>query len=135
MTARTFRVVYEHDEGGWHVYIPAVKGCRTWGRSIGAAQKNIREALSTCVDVFKNAEKIAATAVFEDDIRVPSKARAVLRKVRDTSARQEALGRQLRERIAQVAKYLTEDGLSLRDSGYILGISQEQVRQILGAAK
>ncbi len=65
--ARTFRVVYERDGDGWHVYIPEVKGCRTWGRSREAARRNIREALATCVDVFPNAGEIAASAELVDE--------------------------------------------------------------------
>jgi predicted RNase H-like HicB family nuclease len=134
MSERTFRVVYEHDDGGWHVFIPSVKGCRTWGRSLGAARKNIREALSTCVDVLPDADKVAAAAVFEDEIRLPPKARTALAQAREVVAKRAAIEKELRQRTARVAKILTADGLSLRDSGDILGMSQEQVRQILSAA-
>jgi len=63
------RVVFEPDEGGWQASIPSVKGCRTWGRSIEAARTNIREALSLCADELASPEKVAATAVFDEELR------------------------------------------------------------------
>jgi predicted RNase H-like HicB family nuclease len=133
MNRRTFRVVYEPDAGGWHVFIPTVPGCRTWGRSLGAARKNIREALAACVDVVKDADRVAALAVFEDEIRLPAHAREAITRARRAGARCAAIERLARDRTAKAAKILTADGFSLRDSGDILGVSQEQVRKIVAA--
>lgn len=134
MSGTKFKVVYEHDEGGWHVSIPAVKGCHTWGRSIGAARKNIREALATCSDLFRDPDRVAASAVFEEDIRLPSRAKSAIRDAQLAIQRRAASERDARARAAYAAKVLAEGGLSLRDSGDILGMSQEQVRQILRVA-
>ena len=46
----------------------------------------------------------------------------------------EQSGRWETTRAAYAARLLADDGLSLRDAGDILGISQEQVRQILRVA-
>lgn len=69
---RRFEVVLEPDEsGGWHAYIPKVRGCRTWGRSLGAARRYIREALATCVDVLgDDAERIARAAVLAETVKL-----------------------------------------------------------------
>jgi len=40
------KVVFEPDGGAWHVYVPAVRGCRSHGRSLSEARRNIREALA-----------------------------------------------------------------------------------------
>lgn len=40
------RVIIEPDEGGtFHGYVPALQGCRTWGKTISEAQKHLKEAM------------------------------------------------------------------------------------------
>lgn len=41
-------VLYEMDSGGWHAWVPAIQGCRTWCQSFGDMEKNIREAIDAC---------------------------------------------------------------------------------------
>lgn len=41
-----FEVVYEPDEDGLHVYVPALKGCHSWGATRDEARENVREAIS-----------------------------------------------------------------------------------------
>jgi len=38
------RVRLEPDEGGFHVWVPALPGCHSWGRTKEEALANIREA-------------------------------------------------------------------------------------------
>ena len=41
-----FEVVFEPDEdGGFHVYVPALKGCHSWGATRGEARAHIVEAI------------------------------------------------------------------------------------------
>jgi hypothetical protein len=70
MEARTFVVVVEPavldaDEGGWHVHLPEIEGCRSWGACVEEARANIREALSARADILgPEAAAIARTAMF-----------------------------------------------------------------------
>ncbi len=130
--ARTFTVVFEPDDGGWHAWIPSVQGCRTWGRSLTAARRGIREALATCVDVLgDDADRIAASAVFTEEFKLPAAAR------RELDRRAKALQRArdaedvAREATRRAAKLLEKKGLSLRDAGAILGLSHERVKQVM----
>ncbi|MEO6197562.1 MAG: type II toxin-antitoxin system HicB family antitoxin [Dehalococcoidia bacterium] len=41
-----FEVIYEPDEDGLHVFVPALKGCHSWGATRDEARENIREAIS-----------------------------------------------------------------------------------------
>ena len=41
-----FEVVYEPDEEGFHVFVPALKGCHSWGATRDEARENIREAIA-----------------------------------------------------------------------------------------
>jgi len=45
-----FEVVYEPDEDGFHVFVPALKGCHSWGATREEARDNIREAISLWLD-------------------------------------------------------------------------------------
>lgn len=129
-----FAVVYEPDEGGWHAHIPEVQGCRTWGRTLKAARRNLREALSVSLDTLPAAEadRTAEEAEFVEDIRLPGDAKALL--ARYETARHDADERAARaqEALHDAAVALTKTvGLSLRDAGELVGLSQERVRQVL----
>ena len=41
-----FEVVYEPDEEGFHVYVPALKGCHSWGATREEAREHVREAIA-----------------------------------------------------------------------------------------
>ncbi len=45
-----FEVVYETDEGGFHVFVPALKGCHSWGKSRDEARENIKEAIALWIE-------------------------------------------------------------------------------------
>lgn len=40
-----YEVVFEPDEGGFHVYVPALKGCHSWGSTRDEARDMVREAI------------------------------------------------------------------------------------------
>lgn len=43
---RTYRVIIEPDVRGYHGYVPALRGCHTWGKTIAEARTNAREAIT-----------------------------------------------------------------------------------------
>ncbi len=49
-TAYQFSVVIEPDEEGYHVFVPALPGCHSFGETIDEARKNIIEAIELHVD-------------------------------------------------------------------------------------
>ena len=40
-----FEVVFEPDEEGFHVFVPALKGCHSWGATRDEARAMVREAI------------------------------------------------------------------------------------------
>jgi predicted RNase H-like HicB family nuclease len=132
---RRFEVVLEPDEsGGWHAYIPKVRGCRTWGRSLGAARRYIREALATCVDVLgDDAERIARAAVLAETVKLRGEAKKALDEYLKTRRRASELSDIAQRLASDAAEKLTRQGhLSLRDAGDLLGLSHERVNQVMG---
>ncbi len=60
--AHRFTVIFEkEDEGGYHVFCPALPGCHTQSETIEEGIKNIREAVELCVE-----------SLIEDGLPVPS---------------------------------------------------------------
>jgi predicted RNase H-like HicB family nuclease len=124
-----FKVVFEPEPDGsaWNVSIPAVKGCCTYGRSLAEARANIREALSLYEEELDGkADAVAASAVFEEEIRWPRAAREAARRIERARARIEA-----EEAKVNAATREITGALSLRDAGELLGLSHEGVRKML----
>jgi predicted RNase H-like HicB family nuclease len=53
-TAVHFTVIMEHEEdGGYHAFVPALKGCHSQGETLEAAIDNIREAITGYLESLK----------------------------------------------------------------------------------
>lgn len=127
----TLEIVLEPEDGGWHVSIPAVEGCHSWGPNLGQARRKIREALACCPGLFgssANMDEAAEAAVFEEELKLPP---ALKRALNQCQRAQASLIRARRDS-AESARELVEN-LGLRDTGELLGLSQEGVRALLKA--
>ncbi|MCK5044551.1 type II toxin-antitoxin system HicB family antitoxin [Candidatus Parcubacteria bacterium] len=46
MSIYTFRIIIEPDEKNtFHGYVPSLRGCHTWGKTIQETRKNLRDAI------------------------------------------------------------------------------------------
>ena len=51
---QTFEAVFETDEdGGFHVSVPALKGCHSWGATRAEAREHIKEAIELWLESAK----------------------------------------------------------------------------------
>lgn len=41
----TYRIIVEPDDNGFHVFVPALPGCHTWGKTINEARTMVRDAI------------------------------------------------------------------------------------------
>ena len=126
---KAYEVVYERDEKGlWVAHVEGVPGCHTQGRTIAQARERIREALS----LF---DEQAGKARLEDHVRLPGKVDRLVAAQRQVRSEQEVIQARLRDLNVKAARALTRQvGLSLRDTGELLGVSQEAVRQWVEAS-
>jgi len=126
---KTYDVTYERDDKGlWVAHVDRVPGCHTQGRTIAQARERIREALS----LF---DEHADKARLRDRIRLPNNLDRLVKAQREARSAQEVIEAKLRELNIKAARALTQKvGLSLRDTGELLGASQEAVRQWVEAS-
>lgn len=48
----TYRTIIEPDAKGFHGYVPALRGCHTWGKTIAETQKHLKEAIELFVETL-----------------------------------------------------------------------------------
>ena len=66
MNPYTFRTIIEPDVKGFHGYVPALKGCHTWGKTIIETRQHLREAIQVyCESLVKHGQRISRDESFE----------------------------------------------------------------------
>lgn len=127
---KEYRVVYERDESGaWIARVPSVPGAHSYGRTIEQARERVREALGLWVRQPESANLI-------DEVRLPRKLRASVRKARLARTRADREQAKAITSAAHAAAQLTRDHrLSLRDAGEVLGLSRQRVQQLVATKK
>lgn len=53
----TYRTVIEPDAKGFHGYVPALRGCHTWGKTIAETQKHLKEAIELFAKTLRSLGK------------------------------------------------------------------------------
>lgn len=63
----TFRTIIEADEkGAYHGFVPALKGCHTWGKTLAETKKNLQEAIGLYVEsLLAHGETVPKEESFE----------------------------------------------------------------------
>lgn len=121
----TYRVQIDRDEtGAWIARIPSVPGCHTYGRTLDAAKRRIREVLALWVNDADNAE-------LEFRVRIPAVARDAITPYRVAKRRADAASQEEQDALRRAANRMMDAGLSLRDTGALLGLSHQRIAQIL----
>lgn len=62
-------MLVERDEDGVYIVsVPTIAGCRTYGRTLDEAMKNIAEAASLCLDDRPTGGSVSFVGMFEIEI-------------------------------------------------------------------
>jgi predicted RNase H-like HicB family nuclease len=124
---KTYRVIIERDPtGAWIAWIPSVPGCHTYGRTLAAARRRIREALSLWVPA-------ASRARLDFDVRLPNDVRRVVAPLVTARRRASRAEQDAQATLDAAARALIKRGLSLRDAGELLGLSHQRIAQVVSA--
>ena len=72
MPSRYFTVILEREEdGGYHAFCPALKGCHTQGDTLDEAIQNVREAIEAYVESLKaHGEEVPAEDILIKPLEV-----------------------------------------------------------------
>jgi predicted RNase H-like HicB family nuclease len=118
---------YERQPGGgaaWIVELVEEPRCHTFGRTLRAAQRNIREAAAAWHEVDPSDVSV------DDDVRLPASASRALSRSRALRDRERKAHEQARAAVAAAVAALRDAGLSERDAGTLLGLSHQRVHQL-----
>lgn len=69
MKSLRYTVILEHEQdGGYHAFVPALKGCHSQGDTVEEAMANIREAIEVYLESMKD---MGESAPIEDIVVTP----------------------------------------------------------------
>lgn len=113
------------DEHAWLVHIEGIQGCHTFGRSLGAARRAIRDAAQLFADEMGKGAEIV------DRIELPKELRGPVSEAARARAAVRAAERKRDEATRRAVKRLAAKGISTRDAGEVLDYSQQRIAQLL----
>jgi predicted RNase H-like HicB family nuclease len=121
--------VYRYErqpDGGaaWIVELAEEPRCHTFGRTLRAAQRNLREAAAAWYEVDPSQFEV------HDDVRLPAPASRALGRSRTLRDHEREAHEQARAATAAAVAALRDVGLSERDTGTLLGLSHQRVHQL-----
>ena len=122
---KTYKVVFEREDGWWTVSVPSVRGCHTQGKNLDQARLRIREALDLWVDD-------ADSAVFDEDIRLPNYVQIALDGLCEANEDLEKSMETAVKRSTKAAKVMVlQANYSLADAGVLMDLTRQRVQQIV----
>lgn len=110
----------------WAVDVPEVPGVFTQARRLQHIPDLVRDAVSLLEGVDAETIEVDVEPLLDEGTV------ADLAEARSKREQAAALEREASESIASLARRLTQSGLTLRDTGAVLGVSHQRVAQLLG---
>lgn len=75
----TYRIIIEPDKKGFHGYVPALKGCHTWGKTLIETKQHLNEAIGVYIEsLMAHGEAVPEDFSFESFETVEIKSRSRL---------------------------------------------------------
>ena len=112
---------YDSDDRAWIVEIAEEPRCHTFGRTLAAAKRQIRDALTMWADgEYTVADQVNPPAIARQAVEAALEARARVPEVMKEA-----------DRLTRAATtHLVDAGLSVREAAAVLGISYQRVGQL-----
>jgi hypothetical protein len=124
----TYHVRVTREDNQWLADVPELEGTQTYGASLTALDRHVREAIVLGADLPDDAMRGLELSWSYDIGHQAGEQAAAIRAERAALAEKE---KQLDEATRELAAKLTEDlGYSVRDAGPLLGISHQRISQL-----
>lgn len=115
------------ERGWWVVSVPDVRGVHTQGRTWDEARYMARDALALMLDVDIAQVEVDLVPVLEGH------AEHVIEEITAARAERERAAKAEQDMLRTAALTLTGAGVSARDAGALLGVSNKRIYQLVGA--
>lgn len=125
----TYNAVFtREDDGKWAVSSPDVQGAHSWGRSIQAATKHIREAIASVLDLSdEEFEAIELDSTFQVG---DTELEALVVRAQETRARLETAQQDALEALQQAVEATHDGAYSMRDVAEMTNVTHSRIQQI-----
>lgn len=119
-----YRVLLSREDGIWVVEALGLQGVRSLGRTVSAAVRNVREAIAQSEDLVDSGVVELAFVIDDEEVSV------LLDRLREANRTEERAALARREAVEGAIEALRIYGMSYRDIGSVIGLSQQRVAQI-----
>ena len=119
-----YEVQMTREDGVWLIEAVDLVGVRSFGRTVSAAVKNIREAIAAAEDL-DDWEELSFDFVLPDDV-----ATRALREFRAADQAEEDALAERERALRAVVGTLRSTGMSYRDIATVIGMSHQRVAQL-----
>jgi hypothetical protein len=115
------QAVFELGEDGWLGHVPALPGSWVTGTSLSETRRKLRKLVERRGD---------GPTTLREEIRVDPEIQRQVDALVDARGEYQEARERLREEMCATAEMLRRRGLSTRDAGAVLGVSQQRVAQL-----
>lgn len=119
--AGVYRAVYELGNEGWMGHVPELPGSWVVSTSLSRTKRRL-----ACVV----RDLVGPDVCLDEEIRVDNELQREVDALMSARLEAEEARHRLREKMCEAASLLRERGLSTRDAGAVLGVSQQRVAQL-----
>lgn len=120
----SYEVLLSQEDGVWLIEAAGLHGVRSFGRTVGAAVDNIREAIAAVEDLDEWADLDMVITVDSPDVS------SALDRLREARHHEESASAERHEAVNAAIAALRADGMSYRDIGIVVGLSHQRVAQL-----
>jgi predicted RNase H-like HicB family nuclease len=121
----TYTAVCEHNDGWWAVRVPEVPGVFTVAPRLDRVEAMARDAIAAMLDIPADGIEIKVEPVLDPQ------AQDALRWLEKATQQADEARMAVAAMVIKVAKVLVGSGLTVRDAGRIMGVSYQQVDQLV----
>jgi len=123
-SVKTYKVLLSHEDGVWLIEAPGLQGVRSYGRTVSAAARNIREAIAAAEDLDEWHDLDLVITVEDEAVsEALERFHAAKRSAEEASSERETA-------VKSVIGALRAGGMSYRDIGTVVGLSHQRIAQI-----